>query len=132
MPVSEAATGSLTKNPIYKRKNDKKVPGNEPNVSQYPQNRVSWYEHFRHSWPVLLSIGCGLLWVGRTVQSPEQIDSSISIAISPLRERQDWLEAEILRTEQQQANWQAFSHTMTMLQERVKFLESRQPSNQGQ
>lgn len=94
-------------------------------MSEYPQARTSWYENLRRSWHVIAFVAACSLWVGQTVQSPEQIDSSISTAVGPLHERQDWLESEILRTEQQQRNGQSVSQSLTRLEARVRLLESR-------
>lgn len=58
------------------------------------------YEHFRAAWPWLAAAGCSLVWVGRNVQTPEQIDSRVREIVRPLQDRSEWFEKELLRQKQ--------------------------------
>ena len=84
----------------------------------------SVYEHFRRAWPWLAAVGCSLVWIGRNVQTPEQIDSRVREIVRPLQDRSKWIEKELLRHEQQKFH-PALADEIRKLEERMYRLEPK-------
>ena len=90
------------------------------------ENSRKWslYEHFYSAWPVLLALGLGLFWLGRSIVTPAEIDDRVSTRIKPLQDRAEWIAAEISRHESHPGHVGA-SEQMRALEERIRLLEGR-------
>lgn len=81
------------------------------------ENRGDSFEHFRTSWRFLLPVGVGLFWMGRSVQTPTQIDDRVSVIVRPLQDNAEWLRREQIRIETQ------VTKRLSALDERVSRFE---------
>lgn len=81
------------------------------------------YDRLVRSWPVVVTVGCGLVWLGR-VQTPEQIDARVREIVRPLQDRSEWIEEELLRHQQQKFH-PALAEEIRRLEERMYRLEPK-------
>ena len=71
---------------------------------------------------MLLALGCGLFWLGRSVVTPDQIDDRVSTIIKPLQARAEWIEAELRRHDQREAH-PRIAEQLDALEKRIQRLE---------